>query len=529
MISTVRASLRRRWEALITHPWLIGDPALPAAEVARRSRLTTVGAVAFANAVGAATVLLFALFALPKPPGVVTAAVNVDNLIGAVVYLAIALTVGVLWGIRTLENGPNGIRGWLLDGRAPNAAERSLALRGPLLVMEAQAVLWGLAVVGFAAFNAQFSGLLAVGIGLTVALGGVTTSAAAYLLSEMSLRPVLSRVLADGPPEHGVAPGVAARWLLAWTLGTGVPIVGLLVVAIVATSPVELSKGELVIATIALCSIALLFGAVVTLLAAYLTVHPIGAIRRALARVRQGDLQTQMPVWDATEVGLLQAGFNEMVAGLRERERIRDLFGRQVGEEVARQALTDGVKLGGEVRNVAVLFVDISGSTELAATRPPEDVVAILNRVFAEVVEVISAHGGWIDKFPGDAALAVFGAPLAIEHPAREALSAARALHGRLRASVPDVDAGIGVAAGPVVAGHIGTESRFEYTVIGDPVNEAARLTDLAKQHDGRTLASGAVVAAAGELEAANWQQGEQTILRGRTVATTIAWPIQGA
>src|SRR5439155_14875972 len=106
---------------------------------------------------------------------------------------------------------------------------------------------------------------------------------------------------------------------------------------------------------------------------------------------------------DASEIGLLQSGFNRMAAGLRERERLRDLFGRHVGEDVARAALDAGeLALGGEVREVAVLFVDLAGSTAMAGKRPPEEVVSLLNRFFAVVVDVVGAHGGWINKFEGD-------------------------------------------------------------------------------------------------------------------------------
>lgn len=525
MIAFVLRALRGWWERLVMHPWLVGDPALRGAEVGRRVRWMTIGAVVLANAVGAAVVVTFALWALPKPDGLAQRSVEIVNVAVAVGYVAFALAVGVLWGRSRLEDGPHGIRGWLYADRPPDAEERALVLRGPLRIMSVQAVLWGLAVVLFTTLNATFSWLLALGVGLTVALGGVTTSAAAYLLGEVALRPVVSRALAARAPDRRGVPGVATRWLLAWALGTGVPIVGLLLVAIVALTPVSITQQTLVITTLALCSIGLVFGALVSLLAAYLTVHPIGAIRRGLARVQDGDLDVELQVWDGTEMGLLQAGFNEMVAGLRERERIRDLFGRQVGEEAARQALAEGVRLGGEVREVAVLFVDVVGSTRLAATRPPQEVVAMLNRFFAEVVDVVAACGGWIDKFPGDAALAVFGAPLEIEDPAGRALRAARELHERLRARIPELDAGIGVAAGPVVAGHLGTERRFEYTVIGDPVNEAARLTDLAKQRQGRVLASEATLQRAAGEEPARWRLEDEAVLRGRQVATRIAVP----
>src|SRR5439155_9416348 len=105
----------------------------------------------------------------------------------------------------------------------------------------------------------------------------------------------------------------------------------------------------------------------------------IESLRHAVARVEEGELATEVTVDDGSEVGLLQAGFNQMLAGLRERERLRDLFGRQVGEDVVRHALERGVELGGEAREAAVLFVDITGSTALAEKRDPADVVAMLN------------------------------------------------------------------------------------------------------------------------------------------------------
>ena len=121
-----------------------------------------------------------------------------------------------------------------------------------------------------------------------------------------------------------------------------------------------------------------------------------------------------------------------MVGGLRERERIHDLFGRHVGEDVARAALEQDVELGGETREVSVLFVDIVGSTTLASEREPDEVVELLNSFFAVVVEVVRDHGGWVNKFEGDAALAVFGAPTPLERHADCALAAARTLAERL-------------------------------------------------------------------------------------------------
>jgi adenylate cyclase len=159
-----------------------------------------------------------------------------------------------------------------------------------------------------------------------------------------------------------------------------------------------------------------------------------------------------------------------MAGGLQERERLHDLFGRHVGTDVARQALDRPASLGGEQREVAALFVDLVGSTELATRWTAAEVVALLNRFFTIVVDTVGAHRGWVNKFEGDAALCVFGAPVPDDGCASGALAAARTLRSRLRAELPEADAGVAVSAGPVVAGNVGAEHRFEYTVIGDAV-----------------------------------------------------------
>lgn len=172
-----------------------------------------------------------------------------------------------------------------------------------------------------------------------------------------------------------------------------------------------------------------------------------------------------------------------------------------------------------------MLFVDVVGSTALAASRPANEVVALLNRFFAVVVDEVHAHGGWINKFQGDATLAVFGVPGATADPAGRALSTARAVARRLPAEVPELEAGVGVAYGPVVAGNVGDERRFEFTVIGDPVNEAARLTELAKSYTPMVLASADALAAASIGERDHWRLDGETTLRGRDRPTRLVTP----
>ncbi len=366
------------------------------------------------------------------------------------------------------------------------------------------------------------AGIIAISF-VTLVLGGLTTAAVSYLMSERIMRPVTARALAEGPPSRPAAPGVRTRLLTAWTLATGVPVLGVAAVSVAQLAGSGSDSGTAAGASLFLAGLALFVGLMTLALAARAIADPIAAVRDALARVEEGDFEARVPVDDASEIGLLESGFNRMAVGLRERERLRDLFGRHVGEDVARAALEGDVRLGGEEREIAALFVDLVGSTTLAARRPPTEVVELLNRFFRAVVETVEVRGGFVNKFEGDAALCVFGAPVARENPAADALAAARTLSARLRRELPDIDFGIGVSAGVAVAGNVGAEHRYEYTVIGDPVNEAARLCEMAKQRPERLLASGAAVERAGGEEAGRWSLGEPIVLRGRDEATRLA------
>jgi adenylate cyclase len=278
-------------------------------------------------------------------------------------------------------------------------------------------------------------------------------------------------------------------------------------------------------AVLLLAIAAFLFGFFLILVAAWLTATAVRVVRAALERVEAGDLDCRLQVFDGTELGELQRGFNAMVEGLRQRERIRDLFGRHVGRDVAAAAEEQQIELGGEERHVAVLFVDIIGSTELVSDRPPAEVVELLNRFFTVIVDEVNARRGLVNKFEGDALLAIFGAPVRARSPETDALGAARAIAQRLCEEVPELPAGIGVAAGTVVAGNVGAYERFEYTVIGDPVNEAARLCELAKSAPQRVLASSPTVEDSDPSEQGCWELGEDTVLRGRKEPTRLAHP----
>lgn len=208
----------------------------------------------------------------------------------------------------------------------------------------------------------------------------------------------------------------------------------------------------------------------------------------------------------------------------QENVRLQQLLAQHIGRDVASQAVASSAAIGGETRFVAVLFVDLVGSTHAVSTQRPGDVVAMLNRFFEVVVAVVERHGGFVNKFVGDEALVVFGAPAYRADAVTGALVTARELAREL-SDVPGIRVGIGVSAGTVLAGNVGSADRFEYTVIGDPVNEAARLTELAKKQQGSILASAYSVSFAADSEQGRWQTGELVKLRGRNKLTRLAWP----
>ncbi|WP_337193442.1 adenylate/guanylate cyclase domain-containing protein [Actinomadura rayongensis] len=499
-------------------------PGLPRTLLELRVRWVLLVVVGVANLGGAVVVLLFAVFVLPDPPLPDRDHARLVNTVAFFGYPLVAAPFVLAAGLRLWKP----VIALVREGRVTDAAQGRAVLLGPLRLTLLVGGLWTLGAAGWAVLDiALFVPELAVKTGLTCLLGALTTCTIVYLLSERLLRPAAALVLAAGQSRRIRLPGVVTRAMLAWALGTAVPVFGLICVGVAVLFGPPISTTQLSITMIVLAGTAILVGMCVTLIAIKAVADPITTVRTGMARVERGDLDARIDVYDASEVGQLQAGFNHMVAGLRQHERLRDLFGRHVGEQVADLALeSDGIELGGEAREVAVLFVDLTGSTRLAATHSPDEVVELLNRFFGVVVAAVGAHGGWINKFEGDAALAVFGAPLELDDAAGGALGAARELHRRLRAEVPQLDFGVGVSAGTVVAGYIGAEQRFEYTVIGDPVNEGARLSDLAKTVPGRVLAAGHLLDLAHLAEAEAWECGRSVTLRGRTRPTRLAAPV---
>jgi adenylate cyclase len=482
-----------------------------------------------ADIIGALLVLGFLRYALPPEDRIELQklpALNLATFTGSIVLLFLvgtAISARLLVPVFRWQR-----RDGLLIDTDPAATElaRSRALRTPFYRTVINLVSWLIGGVVFIVASWPVAKHAAPVVAVATALGAAATAIIGYLQSERVLRPVAVAALRGGLPENIRAPGVIGRQILAWALSTGVPL--LAIVLTVAADKAEYLHGppeKLLNPILLLALLALGIGLASTLLVAMSIADPLRQLRWALGEVQRGNYNAHMQIYDASELGLLQAGFNDMVRDLSERQRLRDLFGRYVGEDVARRALERGTELGGQERDVAVLFVDLVGSTQLAATRPPAEVVILLNEFFRVVVDTVGRHGGFVNKFQGDAALAIFGAP--IEHPDASggALAAARELHDELLPVIGSAEFGIGVSAGRAIAGHIGAQARFEYTVIGDPVNEAARLTELAKLEDGHVLASAVAVSGALDAEALCWDVAEVVALRGRMAPTQLARP----
>lgn len=501
--------------------WILGR--VSESQVRRRVRIQVILTtfVIIANLIGMGVAALVVIVAFPSP-NVFAPDVRWITFIAVPVYLFCALIVGMFWATRRVMMNVR----WAIEEREPTKADQHNTFFAPWRLTRVLLILWGTGTVVFTTMYGLLDSQFIPKWLLGISFPGIVVSASCYLFTEFALRPVAAQALEVGPPPQRFAPGVMGRIMLVWLLGSGVPVLGILLAAIFALTLENLTPTQFAWAIVVLAVFALVFGFILMWILAWLIATPVRVVRAALNRVEQGDLDTNLVVFDGTELGQLQRGFNSMVAGLRERERVRDLFGQHVGREVAALAEKERPKLGGEERPAAVIFVDIIGSTRLVTSRPPVEVVELLNRFFAVVVDEVDKHHGLVNKFEGDAVLAVFGAPVTLENAEEEALAAARGMAERLRVEVPECEAGIGVAAGQVVAGNIGAKDRFEYTVIGEPVNEAARLCELSKTVDGHLVASSAVVARASEAESAHWTLGETVTLRGHDEPTRLAVPV---
>lgn len=441
----------------------------------------------------------------------------------AVPYFSLGASLGVLHIRRRFLPTVR----WLAERREPTVEERLELTKQPRKLATYPLIYWGLLplwalpylhyVVGFR------PGLLGLAkVAVAFELSALVSFTLAYFLVERELRPVLSVAFAVDPPETTHSLGIFGRLVLSWSAACGTPLAAI-AVTLVGLTPTQRANTAPFIWGISM--LGMLAGILVAATAARAITEPLERVRQGLRRVEEGDLTPELTVDEAGEIGQLQVGFNRMMTGLREQERLREVFGRHVGTEVARRALEGEFVLGGELREATTMFVDVIASTKLAQTRLPQDAVAQLNAFFDAVISCVESEGGLVNQFQGDGVLCIFGAPDDQPEHAAQALRAARKLRNEIDTKRPGgLDAAIGISSGKVVAGNVGGMNRYEYTIVGDSTNEASRLNERAKPMTSRTLASSSTIELAG-AEATNWEEVGKLNLRGRSEPTVAFEP----
>jgi adenylate cyclase len=331
----------------------------------------------------------------------------------------------------------------------------------------------------------SFLSFLAIAAGAAVVLAyGVFLR---FFVTELSMRPVLADVSCDFPDgaELGQV-SVPLRGKLLVALPVINVITGVVVAGLASDNP---SLRALGVGVLVALGVAFTISFELSALLARSLLGPIQDLQRGTERVIAGDLRARVPVLATDETGRLAGSFNQMVAGLEERERLREAFGAFVDPQLAERVLEEGTVIEGEEAEVTVLFVDIREFTAFAERASAAEVVSELNAFYEHVVPVLVRHGGHANKFVGDGLLGVFGAPERLADHADRGVAAAleiaavvrRAYGGRLRI-------GVGVNSGPVIAGTIGGGGRVEFTVIGDTVNTAARVEAITRDTDDTIL-----------------------------------------
>lgn len=257
---------------------------------------------------------------------------------------------------------------------------------------------------------------------------------------------------------------------------------------------------------------------------------PISALVRRMKAVAAGDFDCKTSVFYTDELGQLKGHFNMMLDGLVERDHIKDTFGRYVSIEIAEKIMKSGkVNLAGEEIQATVLFSDIRDFTPLSEKLPPAELIKFLNEYFSHITAPIMENRGVINKFIGDAVMAIFSPVFGVEDHRSAALRSAlgmRAALARFNAldKHPQISFGVGLHSGGLVAGNVGTAERLEYTVLGDTVNVASRIESQTKVAGAQILLSDAVMAGINtdEFPGVKFVKGQPVLMKGKSEPLTL-------
>lgn len=217
---------------------------------------------------------------------------------------------------------------------------------------------------------------------------------------------------------------------------------------------------------------------------------PLSKLVGVVKKIEDGDYDRSVTVESRDEIGELADSVNSMARGLAEKERVRDLLGKVVSHQIAEQLLNNPIELGGEERVATILFSDIRGFTTFCEGLPPKEVLKALNIVLSTISDIVESHQGVVDKYNGDAVMALFGVPIKGTTDTANAMSALLEITAALEKMDSGLSACVGITTGVVVAGNLGSSNRMNYSVIGDTVNLSARLESLTRLYNVSNIVS---------------------------------------
>ena len=344
-----------------------------------------------------------------------------------------------------------------------------------------------------------------------------------FLATERAMRPILedtSAFVSGATRLEGH--GVPVRWRLLTALPVLNVITGVVVAGI--SSPGS-SLTDLGVDVAIAVGVAFTVSLGLTALLATSIVSPIVELREATERVSAGELEARVPVASTDETGELAQSFNEMTAGLEERERLHKAFGQFVDPELAERIARDDTDFAGKDVELSILFVDVRGFTALAERHEPREIVARLNNLYDCIVPIVLKHGGHANKFIGDGMLAIFGAPERLEDHAQRAVAAALEAAEAVQTRFGDeLGVGIGVNSGSALVGTIGGGGRLDFTAIGDAVNTAARVEAETRNTGDDVLIAEPTRKLLGDA-AADWMKRADARLKGKSEVVAVYAP----
>ncbi len=400
----------------------------------------------------------------------------------AVLVVALVLTeIAVLWALARARQHISPIVAWIRGERDADATAKAwaAAVGMPITLLRRDLPV----PVGLSVFAIAVAAIPILDLGwlsfFPLILGALVSVAYAamlhYLAIEGGMRPVLLDINSQISPRTSTT---LSAIQLRWRFLIALPLINLVTGLVVAGLTSDAGSSSLGVDVMVALAVATTISLELTLLLSKSIMRPLQDLERAVDAINAGDYTASVPVTTGDELGELAASFNEMVEGLRERERIREAFGTYLDREVAEYILSDGFEEEGVDVEVSVLFCDVRDFTSFADEASPQEVVASLNGLFEVIVPIIASHGGHVDKFEGDGLLAVFGAPEPFLDHADRAVRAACEIDGAVndRAEAGELRVGVGVNSGTVIAGAIGGAGRLNFSVIGGAVNVAARV-----------------------------------------------------